>query len=336
MISYYLPSESKIGVGYQVHALANELCRPRPRRDGPQRVRTRPRRPLRPSARPPSRQSAHVPVRHAAAPARPVVVRRAARPRRRLLDVAAARAARTCARSTGRASRRPCTSAGAVERTRMVHARASARCWRASSPTRPWSSHPPTRRWTPWVRTVIPNGVEPAARSGRRRAVGAPHRAVRRHVGGAQARPDARRRVRRARPARVCPTPSSGWSRETSRTDVPPQVKRLGRVSDEELARLYARAWVFCLPSSYEGFGIPYAEAMSAGLPVVATPKPRVSLRHRRGPKRAARRRRPCRSGAAGPAARRLPPDGVREGWPRPRRALLARPRRVLLRAALP
>jgi len=27
MISYYLPSESKIGVGYQVHELANELAR---------------------------------------------------------------------------------------------------------------------------------------------------------------------------------------------------------------------------------------------------------------------------------------------------------------------
>ena len=26
MISYYLPSESKIGVGYQVHALATELA----------------------------------------------------------------------------------------------------------------------------------------------------------------------------------------------------------------------------------------------------------------------------------------------------------------------
>ena len=37
---------------------------------------------------------------------------------------------------------------------------------------------------------------------------------------------------------------------------------------------MYARAWVFCLPSSYEGFGIPYAEAMSAGLPVVSTRNP--------------------------------------------------------------
>lgn len=48
----------------------------------------------------------------------------------------------------------------------------------------------------------------------------------------------------------------------------------LGRVSDDELVELYRRAWVFCLPSSYEGFGVPYIEAMAAGCPVVATPNP--------------------------------------------------------------
>jgi phosphatidyl-myo-inositol alpha-mannosyltransferase len=43
-------------------------------------------------------------------------------------------------------------------------------------------------------------------------------------------------------------------------------------VDDDALARLYRQAWVFCLPSSYEGFGRPYVEALAAGTPVVATP----------------------------------------------------------------
>jgi phosphatidyl-myo-inositol alpha-mannosyltransferase len=44
--------------------------------------------------------------------------------------------------------------------------------------------------------------------------------------------------------------------------------------TDDELQRLYAQAWTFCLPSTYEGFGIPYVEALAAGTPVVATPNP--------------------------------------------------------------
>lgn len=44
--------------------------------------------------------------------------------------------------------------------------------------------------------------------------------------------------------------------------------------SDDELAALYRSAWVFCLPSTYEGFGMPYLEACTYGVPVVATPNP--------------------------------------------------------------
>lgn len=51
-------------------------------------------------------------------------------------------------------------------------------------------------------------------------------------------------------------------------------VKYLGRRPNGQLPPLFHQAWVFCLPSSYEGFGIPYIEALSAGLPVVATPNP--------------------------------------------------------------
>ena len=49
-------------------------------------------------------------------------------------------------------------------------------------------------------------------------------------------------------------------------------VRVFGQVPLDELADLYRRAWVFCLPSSYEGFGVPYIEAMASGTPVVATP----------------------------------------------------------------
>ncbi len=51
-----------------------------------------------------------------------------------------------------------------------------------------------------------------------------------------------------------------------------PGVVSIHKPSDRDLADLYRKAWIHCLPSSYEGFGIPYIEAMSCGAPVVATP----------------------------------------------------------------
>ncbi len=48
-------------------------------------------------------------------------------------------------------------------------------------------------------------------------------------------------------------------------------ARGLGRLSDTDLARVYNEAQVLVSPSLYEGFGLPAAEAMACGTPVVAT-----------------------------------------------------------------
>lgn len=51
-----------------------------------------------------------------------------------------------------------------------------------------------------------------------------------------------------------------------------PSVTFWARPSDAELAALYRRAWVFAYPSSYEGFGLPYLEALASGTAILCSP----------------------------------------------------------------
>lgn len=131
---------------------------------------------------------------------------------------------------------------------------------------------PATRRWTPWVRQVIPNGVDTDRfRPDPSKTADVPtvlfvgtwrNRKRGRDLAEAFQRdvlpvlPDARLEM-------VC---------RDAPADPGPGIVVLGELSDAQIVDAYQRAWVFCLPSDYEGFGIPYAEAMACGLPVVATP----------------------------------------------------------------
>ncbi|MCA8346066.1 glycosyltransferase family 4 protein [Burkholderia cepacia] len=59
--------------------------------------------------------------------------------------------------------------------------------------------------------------------------------------------------------AQIASLKSEGW------------LRVLGYVPETDLPFLYARARLFAYPSMYEGFGLPVAEAMAAGVPVITS-----------------------------------------------------------------
>lgn len=269
MISYYLPSESKIGVGYQVHELANELVRRGHSVDV-----------FSPCAPVEGALYGHV---HLPLSGSLRTFRFAFTMRRQDLssyDVLHAhgedywmwrrRVPMHVRTLHGSCFEEALRIRGAKERARMVLL-GFTEVLASLVADRTVLISPNTRRWTPWVKAVIPNGVD-ASRFGVRMAKA--ERPTVLFVGtwrgrkrGAELAEAFARDVRRA-----VPDAELRMVTQDAPAEVPEGATVLGRLSDEELAREYARAWVFCLPSSYEGFGIPYAEAMTAGLPVVATP----------------------------------------------------------------
>jgi glycosyltransferase involved in cell wall biosynthesis len=58
--------------------------------------------------------------------------------------------------------------------------------------------------------------------------------------------------------------------REIANSPIVDRIKITGYVSEEEIAKWYARASIFAFPSLDEGFGMPAIEAMAAGIPVIA------------------------------------------------------------------
>jgi glycosyltransferase involved in cell wall biosynthesis len=77
------------------------------------------------------------------------------------------------------------------------------------------------------------------------------------------------RRRRRELPALILAGPGPAWAQGGSR--VGPQIRATGWLEREDLRALLAASSMLVLPSLEEGFGLPVAEAMAAGLPVVCS-----------------------------------------------------------------
>lgn len=270
VISYYLPSDSKMGIGYQVHELASELvrrghivdvfseCPPVPRATyGHWHVR------LTGSLR---TFRFALALRHVDFSGYDVI--HAHGDDYWLWRRRSGRHVRTLHGSCFEEARR---IRGVKERARMVLLGLSEVLASLVADMTVVVS-PATRRWYPWVRQVIPNGVDT-----RSFAPDPDDRApvpVVLFVGTWHGRKRGGELVEMfIRDVRSRVPGSELWMVSRDAPDqVPPGVRVLGALAPEELARAYRAAWVFCLPSDYEGFGIPYIEAMASGVPVVATP----------------------------------------------------------------
>ena len=131
---------------------------------------------------------------------------------------------------------------------------------------------PQTRRWMPWVRDVIPNGVD--ENLFRPSTTAKDPRPTILFVGTYRNRKRGALLMDVFQDEVLPAVPQAQLVMVCSDAPEAPHVIRTGRISDADLVGWYQKGWVFCLPSTYEGFGIPYAEAMMTGLPVVASPNP--------------------------------------------------------------
>jgi glycosyltransferase involved in cell wall biosynthesis len=246
MISYYLPSESKIGVGYQVHALANALVS----RGHEVTVFSACRRP-----------EGATYLTETISPTGSNRTFKFALAMRHVdwsgFDVLHAHGDdywlwRKRVPVHIRTFHGSCLSEarwikGARERTRMLLLGLS-ELLASVVADESIAVSPNTRKWMPWVTSVIPNGVDlnrfrPGLRSEQPSIL---------FVGTYEQRKRGRLLIdvfhREIQP--VLPECELWMVCEDAPQSA--NVRVLGRVDDLELARLYGSAWVFCLPSLYE------------------------------------------------------------------------------------
>ena len=133
----------------------------------------------------------------------------------------------------------------------------------------------------------------------------------------------------------------SAASRAISELGLADAITFVSGVSDDRIVELYAEAELAVVPSLYEGFSLPAIEAMSCGVPLVATTGgalPEVAGTPRRNLflDRARRRRGACR-GAAGRSGRsRGPGPGGRGRAPAGHQPVVLAPHRGADRGAVP
>lgn len=267
MVSLYLPSESKIGSGYQAHYMANALVR--------RGHRVTMFSPCAPSEGALYENVTVNPGRRLRTFGFAVAV---AKLDLRQFDVVHAhgedywlfRGSKPCHVRTmhGSCLAEAAHIPGLMEKTRMALLGVSeVLATRVAHRTVCVSQN--TRRSFPWLSDVILNGVDTDAFCP---GVSREERPTILFVGTYENRKRGRLLMEAFAQTVLPALPSAQLWMVCSDAPVAPGVQVFGRIPLEQLTELYRRAWVFCLPSSYEGFGVPYIEAMASGLPVVATP----------------------------------------------------------------